>query len=196
VIKIGFIVEGICEKLLVESANFQTWANKQSLEICTPVINAGGGGNLCTKNIEPFINKCRIEANPDKIVVLTDLECEPCVTATKARIGLSSVDQIIVAKKALEAWFLADPVAMRRWLKNEDFPGETMPEQTPDMPWEHLKEIAKHHHPKKLGPGRKKKAFAKKMIEQFGFSIERAANHPNCPSARYFLYKLLSYKLL
>jgi len=35
------------------------------------------------------------------------------------------------------------------------------------MPWEHLKEIAQNYHKKKLGPGRKKKGFAKKMIEQF-----------------------------
>ena len=189
-IRIGFVVEGICEKLLIESAGFHTWASQYGLEIGYPVINAGGNGNLCTQNIKPFLEKCHIEANPDKIVVLTDLECEPCVTATKARIGNDKVTQIIVAKKALEAWFLADTVAMRRWLKNDDFPGETMPEQTTGMPWERLKEIATIYHKKKLGPGRKKKPFTQKMIAQFGFSIERAANHPNCPSAKYFVEKL------
>ncbi len=189
-IRIGFVVEGICEKLLIESASFQTWASQHGLEIGHPVINAGGNGNLCTQNIKPFLEKCHIEANPDKIVVLTNLECEPCVTATKARINNENIDQIMVAKKALEAWFLADTVAMRRWLKNDDFPGETMPEQTAGMPWERLKEIATIHHNNKLGPGRRKKSFAQKMIAQFGFSIERAANHPNCPSAKYFLEKL------
>jgi hypothetical protein len=79
---------------------------------------------------------------------------------------------------------------MRLWLKNDDFPGETQPEQTVDMPWERLKEIAINYHKKKLGPGRKKKTFTQKMIEQFGFSMERVANHPNCPSAKYFLEKL------
>jgi hypothetical protein len=189
-IRIGFVVEGICEKLFIESANFQTWASQHGLEIAYPVINAGGNGNLCTQNIKPFLEKCHFEAKPDKIFVLTDLECEPCVSATKARIGHDQVSQIFVTKKALEAWFLADTLAMRRWLKNEDFPGETMPEQTSDMPWERLKEIAASYHKKKLGPGRKKKPFAQKMIAQFDFSIERAANHPNCPSAKYFLDKL------
>jgi hypothetical protein len=189
-IRIGFVVEGICEKLLIESANFHAWASQHEFEIGHPVINAGGGGNLCTQNIKPFLEKCHIEANPDKIVVLTDLECEPCITAAKVRIGNDKVNQIIVAKKALEAWFLADTTAMRHWLKNDDFPGENWPEQTTDMPWERLKDIAASYHKKKLGPGRKKKAFAQKMIEQFNFSIERAANHPNCSSARYFLEKL------
>jgi len=115
-----------------------TWASQHGLEIGYPVINAGGNGNLCAQNIKPFLEKCYIEANPDKIVVLTDLECEPCVTAAKARIGDDKVNQIIVAKKALEAWFLADTIAMRHWLKNDDFPGEMMPEQTTGMPWERL----------------------------------------------------------
>jgi len=187
-IRIGFVVEGSCEKFFIESANFHAWASQHGLDIAHPVINVGGGGNLCSQNIKPFLEKCDIEAKPDKIVVLTDLECDPCVTAVKARIGNGKVNQILVAKKALEAWFLADTVAMRRWLKNEGFYEETMPEQTSGMPWDRLKEIAAIY--QKLGPGRKKKPFAQKMIAQFGFSIERAANHPNCPSAKYFLEKL------
>jgi len=191
--KIGFIVEGECEELLVCSDNFRAYATRHDIQICSPVVNARGGSNLCPKNIETSINDCRDMAppnTPDKIVVLTDLECDPCITATKARIGNNRVHQIIVAKKALEAWFLADTIAMRCWLKNEDFPEEAMPEQTTGMPWERLKEIAAIYHHKKLGPGRKKRIFAQKMITQYGFSIERAANHPNCPSARYFLDKL------
>jgi hypothetical protein len=32
-IKIGFVVEGICEALLVDSANFRAWASQHALEI-------------------------------------------------------------------------------------------------------------------------------------------------------------------
>ena len=122
-------------------------------------------------------------------MVLTDLECKPCITAIKARIGNKNVDQIIVAKKALEAWFLADTVAMRRWLKNKDFPEEPTPVESPEMPWEYLKKIGRNYHEKRRGPG-DKKFFTKNLMKHFGFSIERAANHPNCPSAKYFLEKL------
>jgi len=135
------IVEGECEQLLIESAHFRLWASQHDLEICDPVINVRGNSNLCPKNIETSLMDCRNIANPDQIIVLTDLECEPCVTATKARINNENINQIIVAKKALEAWFLADTTAMRRWLKNDDFPGENWPEQTTNMPWERLKEI-------------------------------------------------------
>jgi len=57
------------------------------------------------------------------------------------------------------------------------------------MPWERLKEIGKNYHEKKRGPGNKK-LFTKYLMMHFDFSIERAANHPNCPSAKYLLEKL------
>ncbi|MEN8219325.1 MAG: hypothetical protein ABFS56_23785 [Pseudomonadota bacterium] len=189
-VRVGFVVEGYCEKILLESSNFRHWARQHNIQICDPIINACGGGNLCPKKIEASITECRILASPDKIMVLTDLECDPCVTATKARIGNGYIDQIMVAKKALEAWFMADTEAMRRWLKNDDFQGEPEPEKTPDMPWDYLKEIARNYHKDRRGTGARKTRFAKTMINRFGFSIERAANHPNCPSAKYFLEKL------
>jgi hypothetical protein len=188
-VKVGFVVEGYCEKIFLESLNFRCWAKQHQIEICDPIINARGGGNLCPKTIEASITECRVLASPEKIMVLTDLECEACITVVKARIGDENVDQIVVAKKALEAWFLADIVAMRAWLKNEDFPGELTPEETPDMPWERLKDIAKNYHEKRRGPGNKK-LFTKYLMKHFDFSIERAAKHPGCPSAKYFLEKL------
>jgi len=153
----------------------------------SPSYQCWWGGNLCTKNIEPFVKKCPTQANPDKIIILTDLECDPCVTATKARIVHEGIDKIIVVKKALEAWFIADTLAMRTWLGSKDF-FETAPELTPDMPWQRLKQITFESGAR--GPGERKIAFTQRMINRFGFSIERAANHPNCPSAKYFLEKL------
>ncbi|EDN65446.1 hypothetical protein BGP_6350 [Beggiatoa sp. PS] len=58
------------------------------------------------------------------------------------------------------------------------------------MPWDCIKEIGKNYHKTKRGPGSTRKIFARKMINTFNFSIERAANHPHCPSAKYFLEKL------
>jgi hypothetical protein len=187
-VSVGFVVEGDCEEIFVKSGHFRNWTAQHGIEICK-VVNTRGRGNLCPQNINTSIANCRLVI-PDKILILTDLDCEPCITAVKARIGDGGVDQIVVAKKALEAWFLADTAAMRCWLKNEDFPGEPTPEETAKMPWERLKEIGRNYHKTKRGPGSNKKKFTRDMINQFGFSIERAANHLKCPSAKYFLEKL------
>jgi hypothetical protein len=43
----------------------------------------------------------------------------------------------------------------------------------------------------KIGRGIPTKVIlAKQMISKFGFSIQRAAEHPNCSSAKYFLQKI------
>jgi hypothetical protein len=186
VVKIGFVVEGDTEKLLIESILFHKWAAQNQIEIGTPVINAGGGGNLCAKNIGKYIDACLTQVKPDKLVVLTDLECEPCITQVKQRIGDERVTKIFVARKAIEAWFLADTEAMCSWLENPEF-SENFPEQTLAMPWERLREVSKTFH--KRDPGGKV-LFTRNMINRFSFSIERAATHPQCQSAKYFLEKL------
>lgn len=186
-VKIGFVVEGDTEKLLIESTGFRNWAIQNNIEIGIPVINAGGGGNLCPRQIEKYINSCLTQVKPDKLVVLTDLECEPCITQVKQRIGNGRVAKIFVARKAIEAWFLADTQAMQIWLEQTEF-FEELPEKTAKMPWERLGEIAKALD--KRGTGSSKIAFTKKFITRFNFSIERAATHPNCQSATYFLEKL------
>jgi len=73
-------------------------------------------------------------------VVLTDLECDPCITQVKQRIGNQGIAKVLVAKKAVEAWFLADTQAMNKWLGQTDFI-EANPELTPEMPWQRLKQI-------------------------------------------------------
>jgi hypothetical protein len=185
VVKIGFVVEGDTEKLLIESTNFRNWATQHNIEIGIPVINAGGGGNLCPRRIEKHINSCLTQVKPDKLVILTDLECEPCITQVKQRIGNEQVTKIFVARKAIEAWFLADTQAMQKWLEHAEF-FEELPEQTIEKPWERLKEVSKRGR----GPGTSKIVFAKKFIHKFNFSLEQAAAHPNCQSATYFLEKL------
>jgi len=189
VVKIGFVVEGDTEKLLIESTNFRNWATQHNIEIGIPVINARGGGNLCAKNIEKYIDTCLTQVQPDKLVVLTDLECEPCIIQVKQRIGDERVTKIFVARKAIEAWFLADTEAMCSWLENPEF-SENFPEETVAMPWERLREVGKTYHRRKRGVGNSKPMFAGKLIKTFHFSIEQAAAHPNCQSATYFLEKL------
>lgn len=181
-VKLGFIVEGDSEKIMVESAGFKHWANAQGLEICSPVINAKGGGNLLPHHMGPMLTQLARSA-PDHIVVLTDLEDAPDVATVKARITDTHTQLIFVAVKALEAWFLADTEAMRSWLKQPDF-FEQAPEQTTEMPWDRLKEVANEYGAR--GPGSSKVIFAKKFCGTHNYQISKAAGHQACPSAKAF----------
>lgn len=178
-VKVGFIVEGESEKIVVESPQFKQFLANHNCQLVTPVINAHGGGNLLPRHIDVYLK--RLKPLVDKIVVVTDLETEESVEVVRARIENSGLDFIFVAVKALEAWYLADTPAMRSWLNDDDFV-EALPEQTVAMPWDRLAEIARELN--KRGPGKSKTAFAKRMVKYHGFSIASASHHNDCPSAR------------
>lgn len=186
-VKIGFIVEGDTEKILIDSKGFRAWTKANNIEICTPVINAKGGGNLLPHHIEPMLAQFR-QAAPDHIVILTDLENEPDVASVISRITTTHTQFIFVAVKAIEAWFLADTLALQRWLKIDDVL-EATPENTPGMPWERLKALAMEKGAR--GPGPNKPAFAMQMCRHHGFEIAQAANHPACHSVKLFHDTLL-----
>lgn len=177
--KAGFIVEGASERVVVESVMFKTLLQSCGYQLVTPVIDAEGGGNLLPQNIEAFLNRLDT-AGVERIFILTDLEDEAHVATVRDRVAHERIDFVFVAVKALEAWYLADSQAMNTWLGTDNF-HEQNPEVTPDKPWERIRQIA--HELKKRGPGSSKVAFTKKMIERWGFTIERAAAHPACPSA-------------
>jgi predicted ATP-dependent endonuclease of OLD family len=186
-VKIGFIVEGHSEKILIESDMFKEWCQKNRITIAHPVINAGGGGNLLPQYLANHIARVSQNGKPNKVVVLTDLETTSTVADVRERIltkeSKDKIDIVFVSVKALEAWILADGAAMAAWLKEESF-HEGYPEATPAMPREKIKQIAKDKN--KSGPGASKPNFIKKMIVKHGFSIERAAEHPHCPSVKEF----------
>ena len=74
--------------------------------------NGSGKSNIfealeCPQNIAIFIEQAKTH-NPDKIIILTDLECDPSITQTKERLGDCDECIIIIARKSFEAWFLAD----------------------------------------------------------------------------------------
>ena len=189
-VKVGFVAEGECDTFVLESNNFRKLAESLDIYVCPEIINAHGEGNLRYLNLIDFVNLCYDQAEtPDKIIVLSDLETDPCVTEVKKRINPSGMaDKIIVARKALESWFLADHEGLSRYLGKE-FPIVEFPEQTQVMPWDELRQRTISVN--KRGIGQLKKAFAKKFVKtQEHFSLERAAQHPNCPSALYFLTAL------
>lgn len=176
-VNVGFIVEGDSEKIIIESEMFRNFLKQKGYNLITPVINAKGGGNLLPQKIEPFLNRL---LNADKICVLTDLETEEDISKVKERINHDKIDVIFVAVKALEAWYLADTAAMEKLFNSKFF--EQDPENTSLMPYEHLKELVIQYDLKHgLGP---KPSLAKKMLKKYHFSIENAASHKNCPSAK------------
>ena len=176
-VKVGFIVEGDTEKLIVESPAFVAWLVANGITLVSPVVNAKGGGNLLPRNIGPFVATLQ-RAQAEHIVILTDLENEANPAVVRARIGQQQNHLIFIAVKAIEAWFLADTQALRKWLDIATIE-ELTPEATPDLPWERLKSIAREH--QKRGPG-SKLIFAKRMVKTYGFTIANAAQHSNCPS--------------
>lgn len=178
-VKVGFIVEGASERIVVESEMFRHLCRLAGFELVTPVVDAQGGGNLLPQNIDAFISRLE-NADAQHIFVLTDLEDEASVTDVRDRISDARINTTFVAVKALEAWYLADTKAMNNWLGISDFYEEN-PEATADKPWNRLKEIAADLG--KRGPGNKV-AFTKKLVKHWEFSLERAASHPNCPSAK------------
>ena len=191
-VTVGFVVEGASEKRLVESKLFKEWLREDcNLEVVDPVVDAAGSGNMCSRNIKPLVKGLRRQANPDKVVVLADLDPDGCVQCVRERrnniIGSQDIDidLVAIARKALESWFLADTEAMRRWLGDDTF-CEGAPETLTGMPWERLKELRDKEG---MGPG-PKVSFSKKITLDHGFDVRRAAQHANCPSARYFVERL------
>ena len=186
-VTVGFVVEGASEKRLVESELFKKWLREDcNLEVVKPVVDAGG--KMDSVHIEAFVKNLKKIANPDKTVVLADLDPDnrvPCVEKRKDLIGSQGIDLVAIARKAMESWFLADTEAMRRWLGDDTF-CEATPETLAGMPWDRLKELGRK---KGRGPGTKVR-FSRKFICEHGFNVRRAARHAQCPSARYFVERL------
>ena len=191
-VTVGFVVEGASEKRLIESELFRKWLREDcNLAVVDPVVDAAGGGNMCSRNIKPLVKGLKRQANPDKVVVLADLDPDGCVQCVRERknniIGSQDIDidLVAIARKALESWFLADTKAMRRWLGDDTF-CEVAPETLAGMPWDRLRELRDKEG---KGPG-PKVSFSKKIILDHRFDVRRAAQHDQCPSARYFVERL------
>ena len=186
VVNIGFICEGYTELFILESDSFKSILNSLKLK-SVGVINVMGNGNLLPHNIK-IHQENLFEKGASLIFVLTDLDEDQCITKTRLRITESENQIIIVAVKQIESWFLADDSTMNLIFKG-DYSFEN-PENE-DVPIETIRKIYFDKFKRGLIGRDEKKKFAKKMLIS-GFSIQNAANHPNYPSAKYFLTKLKS----
>jgi hypothetical protein len=182
VVKIGFICEGDTERKLIESPAFQQTLTGLGITCIKPIEDADGNGNLLPHNVDPIRTKL-FAAGANTIFVLTDLDNDANITTTKQRISNLHSQTIIVAVRAVEAWFLADSVLLSRLIGTSvhvDYP------ENEENPFETIRQLFLSQTSRGVGT---KHILATRLLK-YGFTIERAAAHPNCLSARYFLRKL------
>jgi hypothetical protein len=180
--KVGFICEGKTEKAIVQSVDFQQFLRSMNLDCVPDIIDAGGNGNLLPKNLPAFTNRL-IAKGAEKIFILTDLDDNICITLTKQRIDAPKAHVVIVAVKQVEAWFLADSDCMSALCKTRvHFPNP----ETLDSPFEEIRNLLLKH----TGRGSSDKLLLAAACLRNNFSIAKAAEHPNCNSAKYLIGKL------
>lgn len=185
-VKVGFICEGAVEKKIIESTNFQKLLQKFNLECVNPIIDATGKDNLLPHRILEHRKNLR-DNGSEIIIILTDLDDLSCITLTKERIKPFQNEILVVSVKQIESWFLADSESMSNLFRQKyffEFPENEI------VPYETIRRESLRIREQGFGKNAKLK-FAAKFIRD-GFSIENAANHPNCPSAKYFINKLQS----
>jgi len=181
-VNIGFICEGKSECLLINSEKFRNFLVKIGLNLVAKPIDAKGGGNLLPHNIKCF-NRKLVTKGAEIIIILADLETDPCIEKTKLRIQPEeNLHQLIIARKKIESWFLSDDKRMLELTKNKYY-GNTEILEKPD---EVLKEL--------LLKTKKYRALGHSDIAEIiignndnGFDIQNC----ECESASYFIRKLI-----
>jgi hypothetical protein len=183
--KVGFICEGKTEKMIVGSADFQKFLKGVGIDCIADIIDAGGNGNLLPKYL-PAFTKRLIAKGAEKIVILTDLDSNVCITLTRQRINAPEDHIVIVAVKQVESWFLADSECMSALCKTKvHFPEP----EIPISPFEEIRNLLLKH----TGRGSSDKLLLAASCLRNNFSIAKAAQHPNSNSAKYFLDKLATF---
>lgn len=185
-VKIGFICEGDTEQILLLSDNFQSYLSSINLHAVN-VINACGSGNLLPHNIKGYIQSLE-NAGAGVILILTDLDNDICITRTKERLLARQQDIVIIAVKKIEAWFLANEIAMRSLLYNSQF-SFSLPELE-DNPFETINGLLVQYTGRGIGRTSAGKIRLVKRLLDVGLDLSNSANHHECSSAKYFLAKL------
>ena len=185
-VKIGFICEGDTEQILLLSDSFQHYLSSINL-LAVNVINACGSGNLLPHNIGGYVESLE-KAGAEVVVILTDLDDDICITRTKERIMPRVQDVVIIAVKKIEAWFLANDIAMRSLFKDGQF--SFIAPEGEDNPYETIKGLLLKFTGRGIGRTSSGKIRLIKRLIDLGFDLQNSANHPQCFSAKYFINKL------
>jgi hypothetical protein len=183
-VTLGFIGEGSNEKTVLESPSFRALLDRMGFDYLPYALDAKGGGNLLPKYLEDQIARM-YEEGATRIIILADQEDNPCITSVKNRIDPENQQVVVVAVKAIESWFLADTKAISTYFGRSFVCEHPESIQKPFI-------FIKEQKLKLTGRGVDRKKQLCSRILASGFSLEAAAAHPNCPSAKYFLDKLCS----
>lgn len=183
-VKVGFIVEGDSEMVFMKrNAAFMEFLSTVNIEISALVD--GKGGQLLNPRLLNGLKAICKDAGSEIIIILTDLDEELSFDDKKSKIDSGDITAIVIAKRSFEAWFLADTDAIRNVIGKSDYYCE-FPEDI-ITPFEEIKGLAKLFN---NGTGVGSKPFLAGKMNNQGFNITNAAQHPNCPSALYFVNKL------
>ncbi|HRH50311.1 MAG TPA: hypothetical protein PLP23_16255 [Panacibacter sp.] len=196
VVTVGFIAEGDSETILLKDDSFTNFLASLNIS-CNKdlVINAQGKNNLYNPNadfntIERKVNGW-IQLLQDKgagiIIFLIDFDnSDPCFTQFKSKIFHTKDNHIVIAKQALEAWYLADHKSLSNYLQKKI--NEILQPESFLVPFDEIKALKLQYQQRGISD---KKFLTKDMIKS-GFSLANAASHSECPSALYFYTKLKS----
>ncbi len=177
-VKLGIICEGETEGIIFNTPEFGQLLQSFQVKLIG-VVETGSK----TQYFEDRLIKYRqilLDKGADKIIALVDLDKDACITLTKEGIPHFEDQLIIVAVKEFENWYLADTAALSSLLDRQVY--IYLPEKENDAEKSIIQLRGK-------GFGHSKPRLANAM-KRHGFTIEKAAQHPNCPSAAYFLTKL------
>ncbi|MEA5457556.1 hypothetical protein VB796_00815 [Arcicella sp. LKC2W] len=179
-VKLGIICEGESETIIFNSLSFISFLQTMNLELVA-VQETGSKNQFYEERINSH-RQILIDKGATHILTLLDLDKDGCITITKQKLSVFTNQEIVVAVKEFENWYLADSIAISHFL------GKTINVDYPENYDEPIDEMIRL---KGFSFAKSKPRLARKMLKA-GFSIQNAANHPNCPSAKYFLTKLQS----
>lgn len=200
-VTIGFIVEGDSEAILLKQKDFIDYLAGLNLNT-TPemIINARGKNKLYHPSgdfskIEQTATgyiKTLLSKGCSKVIIILDFDnADDSFSLFKQKVFHLEGNILIIAKQAIEAWYLADTKALCNYL-NKEIPPIPNPEVY-IKPIEEIRQLRLLHSNKGITD---KIILTKKMISN-GFKFTNAAQHPACFSAQYFVKKineLFSYK--
>lgn len=178
-VRLGILCEGESETYILKSNLFQRWLHENDINLIEVRV-VGSKNQYWEDRIESHIS-ILLDLGIDEILIMVDLDKDACITETKSNIRIGKGQHVVVSVKEFENWYLADHVAISQLVGNEVY--IDFPENEEDA----VDTIVQLNNGR--GFGGSKPRLAMKMRNN-GFSIQNAANHPNCPSATYFLSKL------
>ncbi|MVM32583.1 hypothetical protein GO755_21260 [Spirosoma sp. HMF4905] len=182
-VKLGIICEGETEPIILDTPEFRIFVAQYDIELVA-VTQVGGKKEYGVERIDKH-RKILLDKGVERIIVLIDLDNDSCITFTKQEL-IQYPDQIVVvAVKEFENWYLADSLALSQ------FVGVPVNIPDPEMDQDPITTIINLGlEARRFKRYRKSKVLLAKDMHRHGFTIEKAAQHPNCPSAHYFLTKL------